>query len=56
MVKLRVGQQANVQGNDGNANNAAEEDANVNAPGNTEVDARRDNEDGGNQELCRTSR
>ena len=47
--QVRVGQQANGQGNDGNANNAAEEDANVNAPGNREVDARRDNEDGGNQ-------
>ena len=47
--QVRVGQQANVQDNDGNGNNAAEEDANVNAPANREVDARRDNEDGGNQ-------
>ena len=47
--QVRVGQQANEQDNDGNGNNAAEEDANVNAPGNREVDASRDNEDGGNQ-------
>ena len=48
--QVRVGQQANAQENAANVDNAVEQDANANAPANREIEARRDNENDGNQE------